>query len=71
MPTSKRTRKYGPKRAAKADIKECMRPARICRHCGAAETLTTYTSKKVGVVRVSWARCSDCNRVTKEKTVIA
>ena len=85
MATSKRSRKYGgrtpkgknsPEQDQGADevcgeIRSCMRPARICQHCGAAETLKTYKSIMVGVVRVAWARCSECRRVTKEKTIVA
>ena len=77
MATSKRARKYSggrvdaPEAKDKPEIKECMRAARICRHCGAAETLKTYKSIMVGVVRVAWARCSECRRVTKEKTIVA
>ena len=64
MPKRKPTKK-------KSDIKTCMRQPRVCRHCGAVEMLKTYRSIKNGVVRIAWARCSECNRVTREQTVCA
>lgn len=68
MPEKKKTRR---KRTPKTEILECMRRPRVCRHCGAVETLKTYRSIPNGVLRVAWARCSECHRVTKEKTVMA
>lgn len=59
-----------PKHKKNAEIKETTRPARVCQHCGGHETLKTYKSMVSGSVRVAWARCFECYRVTKEKTLI-
>ena len=58
------------KRTKKADIKEVKRAPRVCGHCGAVETLKTYKSMMQGIVRVTWGRCGDCHRVTRELTPI-
>ena len=54
----------GNKRRSKTKV--VVRAARVCQWCEMKDTLKTYKSMKIGNVRISWARCSKCKRVTKE-----
>ena len=47
------------------------RQARVCRHCGQAESFKSNRSAMMlGVVKIEWLRCTACLRVTRFETVL-